>query len=78
MEPGPQLQWRTWWKDEAKTIEQQSRARGMEISQDQLFREGDYANGERQSLYDAHTLALCHTVVLNAWDKIGEIGKKIE
>ena len=31
LEPGPQLQWRTWW-EEAKTTEQQSRARGMEIS----------------------------------------------
>ena len=25
---GPQLKWRTWWKDEAKIIEQQSRAKG--------------------------------------------------
>ena len=37
LEPGPQLQWRTWWKEEAKTIEQQSRTRGMKIFQDQLL-----------------------------------------
>ena len=29
LESGPQLQWRTWWKDDARTIEQ---VRGIEIS----------------------------------------------
>ena len=36
LEPGPQLQWKTWW-EKAKTIEKQSRDRGMKISQDQLM-----------------------------------------
>ena len=36
LEPGSQLQWSIWFRDEAKTIEQWSKARGMEISQDQL------------------------------------------
>ena len=27
---------------------------------------------------DDHTLHLCHTAALNAWGRIGEIGKKIE
>ena len=48
----------------------------MEISQDQLLQEADYANVQRQSVYDDHTLALCHTVALNAWDRTG--GKKVE
>ena len=53
-------------KEEAKTIEQQSRGRCMEIFQDQLFGEGDYANIERQTLYDGHILDLSHVAVLNA------------
>lgn len=32
LESGPQLQRKTWWKEEAKIIEQGGRARGMEIS----------------------------------------------
>ena len=50
----------------------------MEISQDQLLREGDYANLQRQYVYDDHTLALYCTAALNAWDRIRKIGKKIE
>ena len=50
--PDPQLQWRTLGKEWAKTIENQSRARGMEISEDQLLGEGDYANLKWQQLYE--------------------------
>lgn len=28
LEPGPQLQWRSWWREEAKDTEQRHRARG--------------------------------------------------
>ena len=66
LEPGPQLQCRTLWKDEAKTTEQQIGARGIEISQDQFLGEEEYVNVERQSLYNVHTLALCHVAALNA------------
>ena len=47
LKPGPQLQWITWFGEEAKTIEQWSKARSMEISQDQLLGERDYATVER-------------------------------
>ena len=60
--PGPQLQWTTWSKKESKIIEQWSRAKGVEMSQDQLLREGDYADVQRQSLYNDHSL----TASLNA------------
>ena len=50
----------------------------MKISQDQLLVEGNYANVKMQSLYDDHTLALSHTIALTAWDRIKEVGKKIE
>ena len=60
------LQCRTWWKDQAETIEQQIRARGIDISQDQLLGEEEYVNVERQYLYDVHTRTLCHAAALNA------------
>ena len=50
----------------------------MEISQDQILGEGNYASLERQSLYCGHILALCSAGVLSAWDRIEEVGKKIE
>ena len=50
----------------------------MEISQDQLLGEGDYADVQRQSVYGEHTLGLCYTVALNAWNRTGEIGKKVK
>ena len=77
LEPGPQLQWSTWFREEAKIIEQWSKARGREISQDQILGEGDYSTIGRQAVYDDYTLDLCHSAVLNAWDRIGEVGKKI-
>ena len=59
------LQWKSWWREEDKTIEQGSRARGIEVSQDQLLGEGDYADIERQSLCNDHTLELCCMAALN-------------
>lgn len=51
----------------------------MEISLNQLIeREIDYANVQRKSLYDDHTLALCHVATLNVWDRTKEVVKKIE
>lgn len=50
LESGLQLQWSTWFKEEAKTIEQKSKARTMEISQHQLLGV-DYATTERQSFH---------------------------
>ena len=47
LEPGPQLQLTTWFREEAKTIEQWSKAKSIEISQDQLLVEKDYATVER-------------------------------
>ena len=66
LEPDPQLQWRSWFREEAKTMEQQSKARGMEISQDQILREENNATIERQSLYDGHILTLCQAAALYA------------
>lgn len=77
LKPGPQLQQRTWWKDEARTTGQRSRVTGIKISQNQILGEDNYADVQRQSTYD-HTLALCHAAALNAWDRIEEVRKRTE
>ena len=40
LEAGPQLQWRTWWKEESTVIEQLNMTGNINISQDQLLGEG--------------------------------------
>ena len=42
-----QLQQSSWFREEAKTIEQQSKPGGVEISQDQILRERNYASVKR-------------------------------
>lgn len=76
LEPEAKLYWRAWFKEDAKTIEQGNKVRSTNISQDQLFGEGDYATVERQSFSDDHALTLCCAEVLNAWDRAGEVGTK--
>lgn len=78
LEAGPQLQWQIWWKEEARAIEEQNRARGINISQDQLLGEGQYANLQRQLEFDDPILELCQLAALNAWDKVKEPGKSSE
>ena len=59
LEPAAHLQWFLRWRDEAREIAQQNRARGREISTDQLLGEGCFAEVEVQAVYDEETLALC-------------------
>ena len=42
-----------------REIAQQHRARGREISTDQMLGEGRFAEVEVQAVYDEETLALC-------------------
>ena len=46
--------------------------------QDQILSEGTYADPQAQALYDEHILSLCHKAALNAWNRIQELGKRIE
>lgn len=52
LEPASYLQWLSWWREGAREIEQQNRARGRDISTDQLLGEGQFAEVEVQALYD--------------------------
>ena len=78
LDPIPQIQWSTWLREASNIIEQWSKPRGIEISQDQIFGEEDYSTVEQQAVYDDHTLDLCHAAVLHVCDKIRETEKKIE
>ena len=78
LETASQLQWSSWFRKEAKTVEKWSKDRSIEIFQDQILGEGNYVIVERQSPYDGHILALCPAAAFNAWERIEEIGKKIK
>ena len=45
---GLQLQWKYYWKEEAKTLKLQGRVKGFEASQDQIFYEGHYSDAQNQ------------------------------
>lgn len=66
LEPGPQLQWCSLWRVEAKDIEQRNRARGINVSQDQLLGEGTYAV-VHIVIYRKQPW---HTAALSAWDRV--------
>lgn len=59
-----------------RPLNNSGRARGKEISQDQLLREGDHDNIDRQFLYGDHILVLCCMAALNNWDKINKEKKR--
>ena len=72
------MHWICFLKEGARILEQQEKATGIEISLDQIIDEEVYSDPEDQALYNEHTLSLCTTAVLKAWDKIQELGKKVE
>ena len=61
-----------------KNLEQQEKAKEFESSQDKIISEGIYADPQNQALYDEDILSLCHTAILNTWDRIQEQWKIIE
>ena len=75
LEDGPQILWKCYWWEEARILEQQGKAKGFEAPQDQILGEGAYADPQGQALYNEDILSLCHTEVLNAWDRFQELGK---
>ena len=66
----PQLRFKCYFREEAKILEQQGKAKGLETSQDQILGEGTYADPQAQALYNEQILSLCHKAALNAWDRI--------
>ena len=66
LEHGPQLQWKSYWRESAKALEHQGRVKGFETSQDQICGESHHADVDTQATYNEHTLSPCHTATFNA------------
>ena len=66
LESGLQVLWKDFFKEEAKILQQQEKAKGLEISLDQIQGEGLYSNFQDQAFCDYHTLSLCTTAALTA------------
>ena len=75
LETGPLLQWKTWWREETRVMEQWN---GAKISQEQFLGKGQYADLQRHLGFDDHILALCHLAALIAWNRIEESEKMSE
>ena len=52
LDDGPQLLWKYYFRKEAKILEHQGKAKGLETSQDQILGEGTYADPQAQALYN--------------------------
>ena len=52
LENGPRLLWKCYWREEAKILEQQRKAKVFETSQDQILGEGHYPDLQEQAHYE--------------------------
>ena len=73
LENGLQLLWQCYQREEAKILQQQGKTKGLRIPQDQILGESLYSDPQDQALYNEHTLSLCISAALNAWDRIQEL-----
>ena len=48
------------------------------MSQDQILGEDPYVGPQVQALYEEEILSLYHKAALNIWERIQELGKRIE
>ena len=69
LENGPQLLWRCYFKEENWILEQHEKAKGLEISLDQILGKELYYDSQDQSFYDEHTMFLCSTAALKIWGR---------
>lgn len=70
LEPGPQLQWQTWWEEESSVVEGRNRTRGNDFVKDSLRGEGLFSELRVQVTFKDAVLEQSHTIALNAWDKL--------
>ena len=78
LDDGPSLMFGIYFREESKHMEQQGRAKGVEVSQDQILGVGAYADPQVQALYDEEVLSLCHKAALNALNRIQDPAKRVE
>ena len=78
LESRPLLHWKCLFKQEARLLDQQERAKGTKISLDQILGEGLYSDPQEQALYDDNLLSICATAALKAWDRVQDPGQRVE
>ena len=78
LESGSLLHWKCLFKQEARLLDQQKRAKGTKISLDQILGKGLYSDPQKQALYDDHLLSICATAALKAWDRVQDPGQRVE
>ena len=49
----------------------------LDTSEDQILGEDTYFDQRIKPFMIKNTLSLCHTAILNAWDRIQELGKEL-
>ena len=52
-----QLQWKCYWREEGKALEQWEKAKGFEVSQDQIVGEDYNTDSQNQALNNRHILS---------------------
>ena len=78
LENARQIEWRARFREEAGFLEQNAAEHGVNTPLQKIIGEGIYADPQVQAEYDDHTLSLCRTAALNAWDKVRGLGEQLE
>ena len=74
LEASSQLQWLTWWGEDAAATEQGNSDHRNEYSKGPIIRRDRYANLRTQKQVDDATMEMYHLVLSSAWDKVEEPG----
>ena len=78
LENRPLWHFKCLFKQEARLLQQQESAKGIEVSLDQILGEGPYSDPQEQALYDENILSICATAALRAWDRVQDSGQRVE
>ncbi|XP_049981722.1 uncharacterized protein [Alexandromys fortis] len=78
LESGPHLKWKCLFRQEARLLEQQEKAKGSDISLDKILGEGRFSDPQEQANLDENTLSICTTAALRAWDRVQDPGQRME
>ena len=76
LEASSQLQWLTWWGEDAAATEQGNSDHRNEYSKGPIIRRDRYANLRTQKQVDDATMEMYHLVLSSAWDKVEEPWKR--
>ncbi|XP_050021481.1 uncharacterized protein [Alexandromys fortis] len=61
LESGPHLKWKCLFRQEARLLEQQEKAKGSDISLDKILGEGLFSDPQERANLDENTLSICTT-----------------